>query len=73
MREFIAGGQPVISVDTKKKALVGECANRGRDWLAKGKGPEGLTYDFPSGVPKAVPYGVYDIARNAGCPPCQGG
>jgi hypothetical protein len=63
---FMADGQPVISVDSKKKELVGEFANRGRDWHAKGKGPDVLTYDFPNGVPKAVPYGVYDVARNTG-------
>jgi hypothetical protein len=59
-------GQPVISVDTKKKELVGEYQNAGRDWHRKGDGPRVLTYDFPNGKPKAVPYGVYDVARNEG-------
>ena len=59
-------GQPVISVDTKKKELVGRYQNGGRDWHPKGEGPEVLTYDFPNGKPKAVPYGVYDVARNEG-------
>lgn len=63
---FMEAGQPVISVDTKKKELVGDYANRGREWHAKGEGPDVLTYDFPNGVPKAVPYGVYDLARNDG-------
>ena len=63
---FMAQGQPVISVDTKKKELVGEFTNRGREWHATGTGPDVLTYDFPNGVPKAVPYGVYDLARNDG-------
>jgi len=63
---FMQAGQPVISVDTKKKELVGEYANRGREWHLQGRGPEVLTYDFPNGVPKAVPYGVYDLARNDG-------
>jgi hypothetical protein len=63
---FMKGGQPVISIDTKKKELVGEFVNSGREWHPKGKGPKVLTYDFPNGVPKAVPYGVYDIARNTG-------
>jgi hypothetical protein len=63
---FMAAGQPVISIDTKKKELVGEFVNRGRDWHPKGEGPKVLTYDFPNGVPKAVPYGVYDLARNDG-------
>lgn len=66
VREFIEDGQPVISVDTKKKELVGEYGNRGREWHPEGAGPRVLTYDFPNGVPKAVPYGVYDIARNTG-------
>jgi Rhodopirellula transposase DDE domain len=63
---FIAEGQPVISVDTKKKELVGAYANRGHEWHVQGEGPDVLTYDFPNGVPKAVPYGVYDLARNDG-------
>jgi transposase len=66
VQEFIEDGQPVISVDTKKKELVGDYANRGREWHPQGEGPKVLTYDFPNGVPKAVPYGVYDIARNTG-------
>ena len=66
VENFMEYGQPVISVDTKKKELVGEYANRGQDWHAKGQGPDVLTYDFPNGVPKAVPYGVYDLARNVG-------
>ena len=66
VQRFMAAGQPVISVDTKKKELVGEYANRGQEWHAKGNGPEVMTYDFPNGVPKAVPYGVYDLARNVG-------
>ena len=65
-KEFMAEGQPVISIDTKKKELVGEYANKGQDWHTKGEPPEALTYDFPNGVPKAVPYGVYDLARNTG-------
>jgi len=63
---FMKAGQPVISIDTKKKELVGEYKNGGREWHPKGEGPEVLTYDFPTAVPKAVPYGVYDIARNTG-------
>jgi hypothetical protein len=63
---FMEVGSPVISVDTKKKELVGEYGNGGRDWHPKGDGPDVLTYDFPNGKPKAVPYGVYDVARNVG-------
>jgi hypothetical protein len=63
---FIEAGQPVISIDTKKKELVGEYKNGGREWHPASEGPKVLTYDFPNGVPKAVPYGVYDVARNTG-------
>ena len=63
---FQATGQPVVSVDTKKKELVGEYANGGREWHPSGEAPRVMDHDFPNGVPKAVPYGVYDIARNTG-------
>ncbi len=59
-------GQPVISVDAKKKELVGAYLNAGREWHPKGEAPKVLTHDFPNGTPKAVPYGVYDITRNEG-------
>lgn len=65
-QSFMEDGLPVVSVDTKKKELVGEYANKGEEWHRKEEGPEVLTYDFPNGVPKAVPYGVYDLARNNG-------
>lgn len=63
--EFLARGEPVISVDTKKKELVGEFKNAGREWQRRGK-PEGaLVHDFPQdAVGKAIPYGVYDMARD---------
>jgi transposase len=58
---------PVISVDTKKKELLGNYKNAGREWQRQGEGREVLTHDFPDpSVPKAVPYGVYDIAQNTG-------
>jgi transposase len=58
---------PVISVDTKKKELVGEFANAGRQWRPKGRPPAVLVHDFPGdGLGKAVPYGIYDITANAG-------
>ena len=66
IKRYQAAGQPVVSIDTKKKELVGAYANKGRDWHAKGEGPRVNTYDFPNGKPKAVPYGVYDLARNEG-------
>jgi Rhodopirellula transposase DDE domain len=58
---------PVISVDTKKKELVGNYANAGRQWR-KAKQPIAVQgHDFPSPeVPRAYPYGIYDIGRNAG-------
>jgi len=63
----IASGQPAISIDTKKKELVGEFANRGREWRAKGQPVKTLTHDFPSDAEgKAIPFGVYDIATNEG-------
>ena len=65
-KRFQALEQPVISIDTKKKELVGAYANGGREWHPKGEGPKANTYDFPNGTPKAVPYGVYDLTRNEG-------
>jgi len=62
----IASGQPAISIDTKKKELVGEFKNGGREWHPKGQAPRVNTYDFPSMAEgKAIPYGVYDIADNS--------
>jgi Rhodopirellula transposase DDE domain len=58
---------PVISVDTKKKELVGEFRNGGREWRPKGEPTATRTHDFPGdGAGKAVPYGVYDLSANAG-------
>jgi len=63
--DFRAKGAPVISVDTKKKELVGDFANAGREWHPSGRPPEVLGHDFPSeALGKAIPYGVYDIERN---------
>jgi len=63
----IAAGEPAISIDTKKKELVGEFANTGREWRAKGDPLTVSTHDFPSqAVGKAIPYGVYDICANEG-------
>jgi Rhodopirellula transposase DDE domain len=64
-REFHAAGQPVLSVDTKKKELVGAFAHAGREWQPKGRPPAVLVHDFPSdAVGKAIPYGVYDVGRD---------
>jgi transposase len=63
----IAAGQPVISVDTKKKELVGEFKNGGREWAPAAAPIEVNTHDFPSQAHgRAIPYGVYDIANNEG-------
>jgi hypothetical protein len=58
---------PVISVDTKKKELVGQFKNAGREWRPKGQPETARTHDFPGdSVGKAVPYGVYDLTADAG-------
>jgi hypothetical protein len=63
----LAKQQPVISVDTKKKELVGDFKNAGREWRPEGDPEEVQVYDFLSkAIGRAVPYGVYDIAANAG-------
>lgn len=65
VKAFRRAGDPVISVDTKKKELVGAFKNGGRRWLPQGKPEEVSVYDFPSQAQgKAIPYGAYDIARN---------
>jgi hypothetical protein len=62
---FLHEGQPVISVDTKKKELVGDFKNAGQEWHPAGTPDTALVHDFPSdAVGKAIPYGVYDMARN---------
>ena len=63
--KHLSAGQPVISVDTKKKELVGNFKNGGREWQPKGTPPAVLVHDFPTDAEgKAIPYGVYDMARN---------
>jgi len=60
-------GVPVISVDTKKKELVGNFKNGGREWHPKGEPDLVDVHDFPSdALGKAIPYGVYDLAANDG-------
>ncbi len=63
----MAAGRPVISVDTKKKELIGNYENDGRSWR-KSKSPEVVNgHDFPNPeVPRAYPYGIYDLGRNSG-------
>jgi hypothetical protein len=65
--EALAAGEPAISVDTKKKELVGDFKNGGREWHPQGSPEEVRVHDFV--IPelgRAVPYGVYDIADNVG-------
>lgn len=67
VRRALAGSRPVISVDTKKKELIGNYVNKGRQWR-KSKSPDVVNgHDFPDpSVPRAYPYGIYDLARNSG-------
>ncbi|MDR2380839.1 MAG: ISAzo13 family transposase [Bifidobacteriaceae bacterium] len=63
----VAAGEPVVSVDTKKKELVGNYKNAGREWSPANSPFLVEAHDFPSpDVPRALPYGVYDVAANAG-------
>jgi hypothetical protein len=64
---FQKRGQPVISVDTNKKELVGNFKNGGREWQPRGEPEEVLVHDFmDKQLGKAIPYGVYDITDNQG-------
>ncbi len=66
-REHLGAGEPVVSVDTKKKEVVGNLANKGREWQPEGKPARVDVHDFPDPeVGKAIPYGVYDVGANEG-------
>ena len=66
-RSFQRAGEPVISVDTKKKELVGDFANGGKEWRPAGEPEPVRVHDFiDERLGKAIPYGVYDIGRNEG-------
>jgi transposase len=66
-KAFEQRGEPIISVDCKKKELIGEFQNNGREWQAKGADTCVNVYDFLSLADgKAVPYGVYDVVHNHG-------
>jgi hypothetical protein len=66
-QECLKRGVPFISVDTKKKELVGNFKNAGQEWQPQGKPDLVDVHDFPDdAVGKAIPYGVYDVAANAG-------
>ena len=65
--EFQAAGQPVISVDTKKKELIGDFAQKGREWHPQGQPEEVRVHDFQDpDLGKVAPYGVYDLKANQG-------
>ncbi len=65
--DFQGRNQPVISVDAKKKELIGVFSNRGQEYQPKGRPEEVEIYDFPSPADgKGIPYGVYDMTRNQG-------
>jgi len=67
VRKALRQGWPVISVDTKKKELIGNFENPGRQWRRKGTPERVKTHDFPGpSVPRAYPYGIYDLRQNAG-------
>src|SRR5512135_1580869 len=67
VRAHRGAGDPVISVDTKKKELVGEFKNAGREWRPKGQPEAVRTHDFPGdSAGSAIPYGVYDVTADAG-------
>jgi len=67
VQAFQRQGQPVISVDTKKKELVGDFENDGQEWQPQGQPEEVRVHDFPDKtLGKAIPYGVYDITSNEG-------
>jgi len=67
VEENLKEGNPVISVDAKKKELVGSFKNAGREWFPKGQPEEVNVYDFPSmSEGRVTPYGIYDIGKNGG-------
>lgn len=67
VKKALTAGMPVISVDTKKKELVGNYDNEGQQWLAAKQPRKVSGHDFPGPeVPRAYPYGIYDLGRNTG-------
>ena len=68
-QRYLKQGEPVISVDTKKKELVGDFKNSGREWQPQGEPEQVQVHDFEIRQPdkgKVAPYGVYDLGRNVG-------
>lgn len=67
VKKYLRQGLPVISVDTKKKEIIGNYLNKGQQWLPAKQPLHVQGHDFPGPeVPRAYPYGIYDIGRNAG-------
>ena len=67
VKHAVRTGEPVISVDTKKKELIGNYQNKGRQWRKTGTAEKVNGHDFQSPeVPRAYPYGIYDLRRNSG-------
>jgi hypothetical protein len=67
VRRALSSGRPVISVDTKKKELIGNYLNAGKQWRESGSVLRVNGHDFPDpSVPRAYPYGIYDLAQNTG-------
>lgn len=67
VKRFLTRGEPVLSIDTKKKERVGEFKNNGKKWRPKGKPCQVNIYDYPSlAIGTAIPYGTYDIMRDEG-------
>jgi hypothetical protein len=67
VKSALRAGEPVISVDTKKKELIGNYRNQGRQWRRPGTADKVQGHDFPGAdVPRAYPYGIYDLGRNTG-------
>lgn len=67
VKKFLICGDPVLSIDSKKKERVGNFKNNGQTWLPQGKAKQVNVYDFPSlAKGTAIPYGAYDVRRNEG-------
>ncbi len=67
VKRFLKRGEPILSIDTKKKERVGAFKNAGRTWRPKGQPDHVNVYDYPSlAVGTAIPYGAYDVQRNEG-------
>jgi transposase InsO family protein len=64
--EYVLAGHPALSVDCKKKEIVGQYKNNGTTWRPKGDPERVDVHDFPGEAGKAIPYGVYDVGANTG-------